>query len=53
MKFLYNWFKKLLNTEKSDEKVSKDQMTRSFENVVVEKIIQILVKNYHKKLGIK
>lgn len=41
MKFLYNWFKKLLNTEKSDEKVSKDQMTRSFENVVVGKILEI------------
>lgn len=41
MKFLYNWFKKILNTEKSAEKVSEGQTTRSFENVVVGKIMEI------------
>ena len=47
MKYNYNWFKKLLNTEKSEagtplaEEVSKDQTTHSFENVVVGKIMEI------------
>lgn len=49
MKFLYNWLKKLLNTEKSQPKAgsplaeeeSRDQMPRSFENIVVGKILEI------------
>jgi phenylalanyl-tRNA synthetase beta chain len=40
MEFL-NWLKKLLNTEKSDEKAPKGQTASSFENVVVGKILEI------------
>jgi len=49
MKFLYNWLKKLFNTEKSQpeaglllaEEESKGQTARSFEKVVVGKILEI------------
>jgi phenylalanyl-tRNA synthetase beta chain len=41
MKFLYHWIKELLSIEKSAEEVSKIQMTHSFENVVVGKILEI------------
>lgn len=41
MEFLYSWLKKILNTEKSVEETSKDQMMHSFENVVVGKILEI------------
>jgi phenylalanyl-tRNA synthetase beta chain len=41
MKFLYNWLKKLLNTEKSDEKAPENQLAHSFKNVVVGKIMEI------------
>jgi len=49
MKFLYNWLKKLLNTEKSQpkagpplaEEASKGQLAHSFGNVVVGKILEI------------
>lgn len=41
MKFLYDWFKKLLNTEKSTKKASENQSAHSFEHVVVGKILEI------------
>jgi phenylalanyl-tRNA synthetase beta chain len=41
MKFLYNWLKKLLNTEKSTKKAPEGQLAHSFENVVVGKIMEI------------
>ena len=41
MKFLYNWFKKLLNTEKSAKKAPGSKLAHSFENIVVGKILEI------------
>jgi phenylalanyl-tRNA synthetase beta chain len=41
MKFLYNWFKKILDTEKSTKKAPESQLAHSFGNVVVGKILEI------------
>ncbi|HOW60344.1 MAG TPA: hypothetical protein P5548_02665 [Candidatus Moranbacteria bacterium] len=41
MEFLYNWLKKLFNTGKSAEEALKSHITRSFENIVVGKILEI------------
>ena len=38
---MLDWFKKLLNTEKSTKKAPENQLAHSFENVVVGKILEI------------
>jgi phenylalanyl-tRNA synthetase beta chain len=41
MKFLYNWLKKLLSLKQTEEKIAEDQVARSFENIVIGKILEI------------